>query len=185
MMKRLFDFVVSGVLILLFSPLLIGVAIAVWLDSPGSVIYKQVRVGRELRPFGIYKFRSMVENADKIGGYSTKKGDARVTKVGRFIRKTSLDELPQLINVLKGDMSLVGPRPDVPAQEAQYIPEDWIKRHRVRPGITGLAQATARSAATPEGRTKLDLEYIDTASMGRDIIILAQTARQVLMRGSH
>lgn len=185
MMKRLFDIVVSGIFLLLFSPVMIGVAIAVRLDSPGPVIYKQTRVGRDRQPFGIYKFRSMVTDADKIGGHSTTKGDARVTKVGRFIRKTSLDELPQLINVLKGDMSLVGPRPDVPAQEVQYIPEDWIKRHRVRPGITGLAQATARSAATPEGRTKLDLEYVDTASLWKDISILAQTARQVLMRGSY
>ena len=184
-MKRLFDIVVSAILLLLFSPILIGVAIAVRIDSPGPVIYKQIRVGQHLRPFGIYKFRSMVANADKIGGHSTPKGDARVTRVGRFIRKTSLDELPQLINVLMGDMSLVGPRPDVPAQEALYTPEDWIKRHSVRPGITGLAQATVRSAAKPGERTRLDLEYVDTASFRKDIVILAQTAKQVLMRGSH
>lgn len=185
MMKRLFDIVVSCILLLLFLPIMIGVAIAVWRDSPGPIIYTQTRVGRDRQPFGIYKFRSMVTDADKIGGYSSAKGDTRVTRVGRFIRKTSLDELPQLINVLKGDMSLVGPRPDVPAQETQYTPEDWIKRHSVRPGITGLAQATARSAATPEDRTRLDLEYVDTTSLYRDITILSQTVRQVLGRGSY
>lgn len=184
-MNRLLDLLLSGVLLLLFSPIMIGVAIALRLDSPGAIIYKQTRVGRALRPFSIYKFRSMVDNADRVGGYLTEKGDKRITKVGKFIRKTSLDELPQLINVLKGDMSLVGPRPDVPDQEVTYTPENWIKRHRVRPGITGLAQATLRSSATPEERTRLDLKYVDTASLGRDIRILAQTARQILVRGSY
>ena len=184
-MKRLLDLLLSGVLLLLFSPIMIGVAIALRLDSPGTIIYKQTRVGRALLPFRIYKFRSMVDNADRIGGYSTAKGDTRVTKVGGFIRKTSLDELPQLINVLKGDMSLVGPRPDVPGQEAMYTPENWIKRHHVRPGITGLAQATVRSSATTEERTRLDMQYVDTASVGQDIRILALTARQILVRGSH
>ncbi|WP_281966979.1 sugar transferase [Roseovarius nanhaiticus] len=184
-MKRTFDIVMSALLLLIFSPIMIGTAIAVRLDSPGKALYTQTRVGRGLRPFRIYKFRSMVADADKIGGHSTHKGDARVTKVGRFIRKTSLDELPQLLNVLKGDMSLVGPRPDVPAQESQYEPYEWIKRHRVRPGITGLAQATLRSAAKPGERTRLDLEYVDTASVWRDIVILGQTARQVLGRGGY
>ena len=184
-MKRLFDIVLSVVLLLVFCPIMIGVAVALRLDSPGPVVYKQTRVGRALRPFGIYKFRSMVVNAESIGGHSTAKDDARVTKVGRFIRKTSLDELPQLINVLKADMSLVGPRPDVPAQEAMYNPQDWTKRHSLRPGITGLSQATLRSSATPEERTRLDLEYVDSASLGADIRILAQTIRQILMRGSH
>lgn len=184
-MKRLFDILVSGLLVLVFSPVMIAVAIAVRLDSPGPVIYRQTRVGRDLRPFSIMKFRSMVADADRIGGHSTNPGDARVTKVGRFIRRTSLDELPQLFNVLRGDMSLVGPRPDVPAQESLYSPQDWIKRHRVRPGITGLAQATMRSAAKPGERTRLDLEYVETASLRRDLVILALTARQVLTRGSH
>lgn len=185
MTKRLFDIVVSGILLVLFLPVMACVAIAIRRDSPGPIIYKQTRVGRGRQLFGIYKFRSMVTDADKIGGYSSAKGDARVTKVGRFIRKTSLDELPQLINVLKGEMSLVGPRPDVPAQEAQYTPEDWTKRHSVRPGITGLAQATVRSAATPEDRTRLDLEYVDTTSLAKDFAILLQTVRQVLGRGSY
>lgn len=184
-MKRAFDIAASLLLLVLFSPFMIATAIAVRIDSPGNVIYAQTRVGRGLRPFRIYKFRSMVADADRIGGHSTAKGDARVTKVGRIIRKTSLDELPQLLNVLKGDMSLVGPRPDVPAQEGQYTPEQWAKRHRVRPGITGLAQATMRSAATPDERTRLDLEYVDTASLRGDLAILAQTARQVIRRGSY
>jgi lipopolysaccharide/colanic/teichoic acid biosynthesis glycosyltransferase len=184
-MKRLFDIVISSLFLLLLLPILIAVAIAIALDSSGPVIYRQTRVGRNLESFCILKFRSMVDKADKIGGHSTMRGDVRVTRVGRFIRKTSLDELPQLINVLKGDMSLVGPRPDVPAQEVLYQPEDWVKRHRVRPGITGLAQATMRSSAKPEERLQLDLEYVETASLSKDIIIIILTARQVMIRGSH
>ncbi|KKM48977.1 hypothetical protein LCGC14_1557240 [marine sediment metagenome] len=184
-MKRLFDVAVSSVLLLVFFPIMIGVAIAVRLDGPGPIIYKQKRVGRDLQLFCIYKFRSMIDHADSVGGYSTEKNDPRVTKIGKFIRKTSLDELVQLINVLKGDMSLVGPRPDLPIQEIHYTSEDWVKRHIVRPGITGLAQATSRSSATPVERTKLDLEYVDTISLGKDIGILVQTIRQVLVRGSH
>ncbi|MDG1463048.1 MAG: sugar transferase [Gammaproteobacteria bacterium] len=184
-MKRLFDIVLSSILLIIFSPVMICVAIALRLDSPGPVVYKQMRVGRALRPFRIYKFRSMVNNADRIGSHSTAKNDIRITKVGSFIRKASLDELPQLINVLKADMSLVGPRPDVLAQEATYNPKDWIKRHRVRPGITGLSQATLRSSATPEERTSLDLEYVDSAYLSADLRILALTIRQLLTRGSH
>ncbi|MFU1477808.1 sugar transferase [Roseovarius sp. C7] len=184
-MKRLFDIVMTFGLLLLFAPIMIAVALAVRLDSPGPAIYRQIRVGRNLSRFGIYKFRSMVADADQIGGHSTQPGDTRITKVGAFIRKTSLDELPQLLNVLKGDMSLVGPRPDVPAQEAQYTPEEWRMRHSVRPGITGLAQATMRSSATPEDRTNLDLEYVKSASFINDLRILFWTARQVLLRGSY
>ena len=161
--------------------------VAVWiaLDSPGGALYRQKRVGLGGKIFEVYKFRSMVSDADKIGGYSTQTGDARITKSGRFIRKTSLDELPQLFNVLKGEMSLVGPRPDTPMQEVNYTPEEWAKRCSVRPGITGLAQATLRSAATPEERTQLDLEYVDRAGVGFDLRILGMTVRQVLFRGGN
>lgn len=179
MTKRLFDILVSGIAVLLLLPLFIVVAVAIRADSPGPVIYRQKRIGRRCQPFEIYKFRSMVSDADRIGGFSTMKGDARVTSVGRFIRRTSIDELPQLLNVLKGDMSLVGPRPDVSAQQSNYTANDWAKRHRVRPGITGLAQATARSVATPEDRTRLDLEYVDSASLATDLKIIARTVRQV------
>lgn len=184
-MKRLFDIAVSSLLVLIFMPLMIAVAIAVRLESPGPVIYRQTRVGLNLRHFRIIKFRSMVAGADLIGGHSTSPGDTRVTRVGRFIRRTSLDELPQIFNVLQGDMSLVGPRPDVPMQETLYTSEDWIRRHRVRPGITGPAQATVRSTAKPGERLRLDLEYVDTASLYGDLLILAKTVKQVLTRGSY
>ena len=131
------------------------------------------------------KFRSMVVDAERVGGYSTAVGDPRITRMGHFIRRTSLDELPQLFNVLRGDMSWVGPRPDVPAQKGNYSDADWRARHRVRPGITGLAQATLRSAATPAQRLALDLEYVERASLLFDLKILLLTVRQVLGKGSY
>ncbi len=185
MLKRAFDIVVALLLLLLFLPLFVVIAIAIRLDSSGSIFYKQERVGKNGSTFFIYKFRSMVSDADQIGGYSTSVGDPRITKVGTFLRKTSLDELPQIINVLRGDMSLVGPRPDVPAQRQNYSQADWDKRHSVRPGITGLAQATVRSEAKPGERTALDLEYVDKHSFFFDLKILVMTIQQVLGKGSY
>ena len=127
----------------------------------------------------------MVENAPELGSFSTKPGDPRITRVGKFIRATSLDELPQIWNVLIGDMSLVGPRPDVPAQKALYTPDDWHKRTQVRPGITGLAQVTQRSNATHTERLALDLDYIDRQSVGLYLIILLRTARLILTKRAH
>lgn len=127
----------------------------------------------------------MVADADQVGSYQTPVGDPRITRVGHFIRKTSLDELPQLLNVLIGDMSLVGPRPDVPNQKKNYSEQDWNKRVGVKPGITGLAQATLRSAATAKKRTALDFEYIDNMSLWLDIKILFLTVNQLLTKGSH
>ncbi|MDF1721081.1 MAG: sugar transferase [Minwuia sp.] len=184
-MKRLFDILVALLLLLVSLPLFLPLAIAVRLDSPGSVFYRQIRVGQGGRTFGMLKFRSMVANADRIGGHSTVAGDARVTRVGRFIRKTSLDELPQLLNVLSGDMSLVGPRPDVPAQQAEYAPQDWALRHQARPGITGLAQALKRSAASPSERTEMDLRYVREQSFWLDLKILWWTVLQVIGKGSY
>ncbi len=129
------------------------------------------------------KFRSMVANADQIGGYSTAAGDPRITPIGRFVRRTSIDELPQLLNVLKGDMSLVGPRPDVPAQEELHDPADWQERHKVRPGITGMAQALSRGTATVEERLAMDLKYVREQSLWLDLKIIWWTVRQVLGRG--
>lgn len=183
-MKRAWDATVAFAALALLWPLLVVIALAVRWDSAGPVFYRQERVGRGGRRFAILKFRSMVVHADQIGPYHTARGDARITRVGGFLRKTSLDELPQLLNVLRGDMSLVGPRPDVPAQEILYAPADWAKRCSVRPGLTGWAQATLRSAATPEERRRLDLEYVDRASLGFDLKILFLTVRQVLGRGS-
>ncbi|WGI22121.1 sugar transferase [Amylibacter sp. IMCC11727] len=174
-MKRLFDFVSSFLGLLLLSPILIVLGVLIWLPDRGPVFYRQIRVGRNCKPFGMLKFRSMVRNADQIGGYQTHAGDPRITKIGRILRKTSLDELPQLINVLLGDMSLVGPRPDVPAQESLYSAQDWQKRHSVRPGITGLAQVTGRSSVDFETRLGYDLEYVETQSLMLDLKLLVKT----------
>lgn len=178
--KRMFDVIFSLLALIIFSPVFIVLALAVRVDSAGPVFYRQIRVGRGGRLFQIYKFRSMVVNADKTGLYYTVPGDKRVTAVGRFLRKTSLDELPQLINVLLGHMSVVGPRPDVPAQKSLYSDSDWLKRLSVRPGVTGLAQATLRSSASDEQRCSLDLEYVENSNLWIDLKIIVMTARMVL-----
>lgn len=184
-MKRLLDVLLSAVALLLLSPLMIAIALAVFAHDRGPVVFRQRRVGLGGREFSIYKFRSMVLDAERIGSFSTADGDPRITGIGRFIRRTSLDELPQLFNVLLGDMSLVGPRPDVPAQRSLYSDAEWIARHRVRPGVTGLAQATLRSEATVEQRKELDLRYARDASVGLDIKIIALTFKQVFGKGGN
>jgi len=184
-MKRAVDFTFALVLCLLLAPLMLVIALAVACTSPGGAIFRQKRIGLGCREFTIYKFRSMVAGADKKGPYFTASGDPRITHVGKFLRKTSLDELPQLWNVVLGNMSLVGPRPDTPAQQAHGNPQDWTERHSVRPGITGLAQATLRSTASPERRMELDLQYVRTHTLGLDFKILAWTLGQVVRRGSY
>jgi lipopolysaccharide/colanic/teichoic acid biosynthesis glycosyltransferase len=183
--KRFFDFVVSLVILVPLSPFILLVSVAILIESKGGVIFTQERVGQFAKPFPMYKFRSMVADAHQKGPYFTAKGDPRITRVGAFLRKTSLDELPQLLNVLKGDMSLVGPRPDVFAQRSNYTQQEWEKRTSVKPGITGLAQATTRNIGGPEQRTALDLEYVDKMSLGLDLKILLLTVKQVLFKGSH
>ena len=184
-MKRLIDIAGSLVAILLLSPLLLGAALAIALEDGRPVLFRQVRVGRGGRTFGMYKFRSMVRNAAAIGPWHTATDDPRITRVGRFIRRTSIDELPQLFNVLRGDMSLVGPRPDVPAQEALYTPADWALRCSVRPGVTGWAQATLRSQATPQQRLDLDLRYAREASVWLDLRIMLWTVGRLSGKGSN
>lgn len=184
-MKRLFDIVCSAIFLLLLWPLLAVLALWVVLDSPGGAFYRQKRVGLGGRVFTILKFRSMVVDADQKGSFRTAAGDARITRAGRFLRKTSLDEIPQFWNVFVGDMSLVGPRPDTPSQESDYSPEEWQKRCSVRPGITGLAQATKRSAASPEERLAADLQYAQAPSLALDLKILALTVKQVVSRGGY
>ncbi|WP_240980376.1 sugar transferase [Ramlibacter agri] len=179
------DVLLAAIALVLLSPVLLLVALAVALESGWPVLFKQQRVGQGEREFGIYKFRSMVKNAAAIGPYHTSANDPRITRVGRFIRRTSLDELPQLLNVLKGDMSLVGPRPDVPAQRALYTPQDWRLRCSVRPGITGLAQALLRSEATTEQRRDLDLRYVREHSVGMDLRIMALTVGRLAGKGSN
>ena len=164
-MKRTLDLALSLVALLILSPVLFGAALAIALESGFPVLFRQTRLGLHGREFGMLKFRSMVKNAASIGPYFTSTSDPRVTRVGRFIRRTSIDELPQILNVLRGDMSLVGPRPDVPAQRALYSDADWAQRCSVRPGITGLAQALLRSEGTEAQRLALDLRY--TRDVGR------------------
>lgn len=184
-MKRLFDLLLSMIALLLLSPLLAAAAAAIALESGRPVLFSQTRLGLGGREFRMFKFRSMVKDAASIGPYHTASGDPRITPVGRWLRQTSVDELPQLLNVLKGDMSLVGPRPDVPAQRALYSPSDWALRCSVRPGITGLAQALLRSEATEAQRLELDLRYAKEHSFGLDLRIIAWTLGRASGRGGN
>lgn len=175
-MKRLTDIALSLLGLLLLSPLLALTALAIAGTDGWPVLFKQTRVGLKGREFAMYKFRSMVKNAASIGPYyTTGSGDPRITGVGRLIRRSSIDELPQLINVLLGDMSLVGPRPDVPQQRSLYSEADWAQRCQVRPGITGLAQVMYRSDCTMAQRIEADLRYTREASMWLDLKIMVGT----------
>ena len=184
-MKRLMDIVLSLVALVLLSPLLLLVALWIVLDSGWPVFFRQTRVGQGGQPFSIFKFRSMRTDAAATGPYFTAANDPRITGVGRFIRRTSIDELPQIINVLKGEMSLVGPRPDMPVQQSLYRPEDWATRCSVRPGITGLAQALIRSEGTQEQRLALDLRYVREASVWFDLKIMWWTLARLTGKGSN
>ena len=186
MAKRLFDVGAAFVGLLVSTPLLLLVALAVKLDSAGPVFFTSVRVGRRGRPFRVLKFRSMfVDQADADAARLVTRGDPRVTRVGRFIRKTSLDELPQLFNVIRGELSLVGPRPHaLQAKAADRLYHDvvdgYFARHKVRPGITGWAQINGwrGETDTPEKiqkRVEHDLYYIDNWSVLLDLYILIKT----------
>ncbi len=165
------------------SPILLAVAAAVKLDSKGPVIFKQERLGKDGKTFEMYKFRSMCVGAEHMGtGQYSYKGDSRVTRVGKVIRATSLDELPQFINILKGDMSFIGPRPTLtyhPWRLEEYS-DAQRRRFEVRPGITGLAQVHGRKAIDWNDRIKYDVEYVDKLSLGLDCKILFQTVWNVL-----
>lgn len=184
-MKRLLDVLLAGAGLLALSPFLLAVAAAIVLESGRPVFFRQQRVGRGGVTFGLYKFRSMVPDAATIGPYFTATDDPRITRIGRFIRRTSIDELPQLLNVILGHMSLVGPRPDVPAQRSLYTEADWAERCSVRPGITGLAQALLRSEATPEQRLALDLRYVREQSLWLDLQVLWWTLGRLSGKGSN
>lgn len=184
-MKRLLDLLAALIALALLAPLLAAVALAVLLEDGRPVLFRQIRIGLRGSEFGMVKFRSMVRDAAAIGPYFTSGDDPRITRVGRFIRRTSLDELPQLFNVLAGDMSLVGPRPDVPAQRKLYSDEQWAIRCSVRPGITGLAQAKLRSAASPQERLDLDLRYVREQSLWLDLRILGWTLGRLSGKGAN
>ncbi len=180
--KRAIDITASACGLLALAPVFVPISLAVALTSPGPVLFGHTRVGKHGKHFRMLKFRSMVKDASTTGSYQTAANDPRITKVGAFLRRTSLDELPQLINVLIGDMSLIGPRPDTPQQESNYTPEEWHARHRVRPGITGLAQVNGRSAISQEQRTAYDLAYAANPTLAGDIQIIRDTACKVLLR---
>ena len=189
--KRMLDIVGSGVGMVLLSPVCLAIAIAVKMSSPGPVFFVQTRVGRYGRHFRFYKFRSMRQDAEalkdslksqnesKDGVIFKMKDDPRITKVGKFLRRTSLDELPQLWNVFIGDMSLVGPRPPVPKEVQEYTLEDR-KRLDVIPGITCLWQIKGRSEIPFHEQVKLDKEYIQAPSVWKDILILLKTVPAIL-----
>ena len=189
--KRVFDAAVSFLLLILFSPLFALTALCIRLESKGPVFYSQTRVGTDGRHFRFFKFRSMVDGANDMkaelmednesgdGVIFKMKKDPRVTRVGGFIRKFSIDELPQLFNVLIGDMSLVGPRPATPEEVAQYTLEQRKRLHAV-PGITCIWQVSGRSEIPFERQVQLDIEYIKSTSISNDIVILLKTIPAVL-----
>jgi lipopolysaccharide/colanic/teichoic acid biosynthesis glycosyltransferase len=193
--KRLFDLVAASIGLILLSPLLVAVALWVKLDSPGPVFYRGQRAGRGNRPFGIFKFRSMVMNADRIGGASTAGEDPRVTRSGRFIRKWKLDELSQLLNVVRGEMSLVGPRPEILAYTNRYQGEH-LEILAIRPGITDWASiwnadegGVLAGARDPDRayeiliqptKLALQLRYVRERSFLTDLRILVYTVRRIL-----
>ena len=177
-------------LLVLLAPLLLGIAAAVRLDSKGPAFFRQTRIGREGKPFTHYKVRTMVANAEDIKGelcaanefddvLFKMKHDPRITRLGSFLRKYSLDELPQLVNVVRGEMSLVGPRPFLPSEVAQ-MDRDTLRRHAVQPGITGLWQVSGRSDLNWEAAAELDTYYADNWNLAMDARIAARTVGAVV-----
>jgi lipopolysaccharide/colanic/teichoic acid biosynthesis glycosyltransferase len=178
--RRAIDIVVSAVALLIASPVLALAALAIRLETPGPVIYRQRRVGRHGRPFDVLKLRTMVDGAEHIGaGLAIDAGDSRVTRVGTLLRRTSIDELPNLVNVLRGEMSLIGPRPTLPVQVEQYTPRQR-GRLQIKPGITGWAQVNGRASLPWSERIELDLYYIEHRSLALDLRILRRTPGLVL-----
>ena len=181
--RRVFDVGFAALVLVLTSPLLLLAAVAIKLTSRGPVLYRQERVGRDGELFQMIKLRTMVRGAEHIGaGLAVDRGDARITKVGRVLRRTSLDELPNLVNVLRGDMSIIGPRPTVKVQVDQYT-EHQRRRLELRPGITGWAQVNGRASVSWPARIEMDIDYIDRRTVRMDLAILGRTARQLLGSG--
>lgn len=181
-MKRFFDFTVSLLMILLLLPVFILTGIIIAIDAGNPVIYKQYRVGKDNKLFYIYKFRTMKNNTRLAATKDLTEADSVITKSGRILRKTSLDELPQLFNVLKGDMSFVGPRPLIPEEkEIRQLRKEY-GIYSVRPGITGWAQVNGRDMLSDEEKALFDKEYIDKQSISFDIKIMIKTVMVVLKR---
>ncbi len=179
--KRILDFVLSFIALIILSPVFLIIAILIKLDSKGPVFYTQYRVGKGQKLFKIYKFRTMVEGADRYQkiGVEVKNDDSRITSVGKYLRRFKLDELPQLLNILKGDMSFVGPRPTLQEYLGQY--ETWeLKRFEARPGLTGLAQINGNIYLERKERSVYDVEYVKEMSFVSDLKIILKTIAIVL-----
>jgi lipopolysaccharide/colanic/teichoic acid biosynthesis glycosyltransferase len=178
--RRAIDIAVSATLLLLSAPLLAVALVAIRLESRGHPIYRQRRIGRGGRPFDVLKLRTMVDGAERMGaGLAINENDSRITRVGALLRRTSLDELPNLLNVLRGEMSLIGPRPTVPVQVERYTPRQR-GRLAIKPGITGWAQVNGRASLPWSERIELDLHYIEHRSLALDLHILWRTLAIVL-----
>jgi lipopolysaccharide/colanic/teichoic acid biosynthesis glycosyltransferase len=181
--RRAFDILVSAALLVLTAPLLLAAMLAIKLESRGPALYRQRRAGLHGAPFDMLKLRTMVDGAEHIGaGLAVNANDSRITRAGAFLRRTSLDELPNLLNVLRGEMSLVGPRPTLPAQVAQYTARQRL-RLSVKPGITGWAQINGRASLPWSERIELDLHYVEHRSLLLDLQILLRTPALVLRGG--
>jgi lipopolysaccharide/colanic/teichoic acid biosynthesis glycosyltransferase len=179
-MRRLFDIVVAGSVLLVTAPVLALAVVAIRLESRGQAVYRQRRVGRDGHEFDVLKLRTMVHGAEGIGaGMAVSEGDPRITRVGALLRRTSIDELPNLVNVLRGEMAIIGPRPTIPVQVAQYT-ERQRGRLAVKPGITGWAQVQGRASLPWSQRIELDLWYIEHRSWRVDLEILGRTIRVLL-----
>ena len=173
-LKRLTDVVVSGTALLFGWPAMLGLVLAIRRDSPGPALFKQERAGRNMTPFVMLKFRTMRTDAEQFGVSPGSSDDPRLTRLGPWLRETSLDELPQLWNILKGDMSLVGPRP-LYLSQAREFNERERRRLQVRPGLTGLAQIMGRGEVPHEEKLKIDVQYVERMSLWLDLRILWQT----------
>ena len=180
-MPRPFDLAVAAIGLVVAAPLIALIALAIRLDSRGAVVYRQRRVGQGGAEFGLLKFRTMRPGSDPVGiGTAVEKDDPRVTRVGALLRRTSLDELPNLVNVLRGEMAIVGPRPTIPAQVELYT-EHQRRRLEVKPGLTGWAQVSGHVAIPWDERIELDVWYVEHRSARLDLRILARTVKQVLL----
>ena len=182
-MKRLFDIALSLSAAALLLPVFVVIVIAIKFSSKGAAIFKQERAGRNGEPFIFYKFRTMRVDVDPFGPSPKSGDDPRLTRTGKFLREYSLDELPQLFNILKGDMSIVGPRPLYVSQMAEWN-ERQKKRLAVKPGLTGLAQISGRGELTREDKLELDVKYVETTSFRLDLRIILRTIAQVFRRKS-
>jgi len=180
-LKRSLDTLLSLAALVFLAPVFLCVAVAIRMANKGPALFRQERAGRHGRPFTLYKFRTMKTTADPFGPSPQDQDDPRLTCVGRFLRETSLDELPQFWNVLKGDMSLVGPRPLYVAQMAEWDPRQRT-RLEVRPGLTGLAQIAGRAGLTREQKLELDARYVEAACLGLDLKVLLATMGLVFRR---